>query len=524
MSILAIDLTVRFQMPNSDTGYFQVSGKELPQQSSDLIAHEGDSVEVEVNVRPGIEVSLWVGYELIPRVFERHTSENVITKYQWDVGFYAGNVNVFIVTDGSRIPVATVSVQPRGSKLLNNQYQQMLEELLAKMNSFFYESPVHLKMDITYQGPRYYVILAEQICRFWPDLFRALKQITANPQKRVEKVQIWDKLTSSRSSSMLVYREYVTGRKALPDKMSAVWETERVWDERYQVTEHSFENVATLGFLFDIQSNIRQILSYFEERPFHLKTRLKNINREVSRILKTPPFCDMEISKTRPKPTMVFRKDPRYQIVYRSFQTFRKGVASNQGMDLDVPLVQTFVLYEYWCFFKVVEALEQFESAKADLDLRSHLDSGVRIFDPLASATARVGSYVVYYQKPYSYSGINKTGDLHSISHQMIPDIVVEGRGNRWLFDAKYRSSRVGLNEALGDMHKYRDSIRDKNGERAFKEVYILCPNIVEESMRRRYTSPDYISQHGLGILELRTDYGLETLKRVFNMKTIYGA
>jgi hypothetical protein len=516
VSVLALEFIARIRASEWDTGQILFSGQQIPKELVGLVAHEEESIEIEVHVQSETDVSVWVGYERLPLVFEKQAPDVRILRYQWDVGYYAGDAHVFVVIGGTRIPMATVSVRPRRSKLADNQYQQILEELLARMHSFFTESSVYMRMGATFGGPRYYVVLAEQICGFWPQLVRALRQITENPKKRVEKTQHRNRLIQSRSSSLLVYRDYVLGRKALPDEANVAWETEWLWDERYRVTDNTFENAATAGFLRDLQTTIRQILLYFEKRPFHLETMLKRMYREVSGVLKTSPFRDVPVNGATPKPTLVFRKDPRYQTVYRCFQTFRKGVAPYRDLDLHIPLMETHVVYEYWCFFKVVDILERMQASKARLELCPQRIGGFLVFDPLASATAKVGPYVVYYQKAYSYSKISPPVGLYSISHQMIPDIVVERDGRRWLFDAKYRSGHVGLNEALDDMHKYRDAIRDTNGERAFREVYILCPNIIDQSMRQRYTSPEYMKKHGLGIIELRADYGQERLESVF--------
>lgn len=516
MSVLALDFVIRIRTCRLDTGNVSFSGQKTPKELIRLVTHEEEVIDIEVHVRSDTDISVWVGYERLPLVFERLIPDMRILRYEWKVGFYAGDAFVFVVAGGTRIPVGAISVHPRESKLDENQYQKMLDELLSKIQSFFAKSSVHMRTGATFGGPRYYVVLAEQICGFWPGLVRALRQITVNPKKRVEKTHQWNQLAKSRSSSLFVYRDYVFGRKAMPDGASAAWETEWLWDERYRVTECTFENAATVSFLRDLQKNIRQILLYFQHRPFHLETMLKQVHREIAGVLRSSPFCDIQANGATPKPTLVFRKDPRYQTVYRSFQTFRKGVAPFKSLDIYIPLVETHALYEYWCFFKVVETLERMQAVKARLELRFQRSGGLRVFDPLASATAKVGDYVVYYQKAYSYSNASPPGGLHSISHQMIPDIVVEGNGRRWLFDAKYRSSRISLNEALGDIHKYRDAIRDTNGERAFRETYLLCPNICDESMRQKYTSPDYINRHGLGMIELRTDYGQELLKNVF--------
>ena len=96
-----------------------------------------------------------------------------------------------------------------------------------------------------------------------------------------------------------------------------------------------------------------------------------------------------------------------------------------------------------------------------------------------------------------------------------IPDyVLVLRRGMQpisWLIlDAKYRSGRAGVDEGLGDIHRYRDALR-VNGSVA-AGAYIVVPRL--EELEAPYGQSEYHVVNNFGVLQLYSNDWLQPIKR----------
>ena len=89
----------------------------------------------------------------------------------------------------------------------------------------------------------------------------------------------------------------------------------------------------------------------------------------------------------------------------------------------------------------------------------------------------------------------------------MRPDVSIETRGNDGeieqiiILDPKYRVSGRSLNQAMDDLHRYKDAIVGPDRRRLVHTALALCPS--SEKGKGLYFRPDYIQTHGLGALVL---------------------
>ena len=104
-----------------------------------------------------------------------------------------------------------------------------------------------------------------------------------------------------------------------------------------------------------------------------------------------------------------------------------------------------------------------------------------------------------------NYYGHTRAG---TYSHQMRPDISIEflddegGIERIILLDPKYRVSAQSLNQAMDDLHCYKDAIVDPNQRRLVHTALALCPS--SGKAKGLYFRPEYIQKHGLGALVLQ--------------------
>jgi predicted component of viral defense system (DUF524 family) len=179
-------------------------------------------------------------------------------------------------------------------------------------------------------------------------------------------------------------------------------------------------------------------------------------------------------------------------------------------------LEKTWQLYEYWCFFQVIAALGQLAGPGLEFDASSFLQTHAdRISLALPEARVMINRRLaIHFQKRYSYYGWCAEscvpGRTGSYSHEMIPDISIEVRNDAGfvdqivLLDPKYRASRQSLDEAMDEMHRYKDAIVGPERQRLVRTALILCPN--KEYARALYFDPCYQRVHGFGALELCPD------------------
>jgi hypothetical protein len=104
-----------------------------------------------------------------------------------------------------------------------------------------------------------------------------------------------------------------------------------------------------------------------------------------------------------------------------------------------------------------------------------------------------------------SYGNRKPDNRPFSISKTCIPDFVLQietGNDRRIIiFDAKYRSSGTSLQDALDDMHVYRDAIRSDTDTSAIHAAFILTPAHAVNA--NRYYSEEYRDEFFLGGFDL---------------------
>jgi hypothetical protein len=204
--------------------------------------------------------------------------------------------------------------------------------------------------------------------------------------------------------------------------------------------------------------------------------------------------------------SQVFRKHPLYRQWFQWFDKLYKHAQHNIGFQYQLALKDTFQLYEMWCFMQVVKAFRKrgmlqdttklFKVTKAGifLTLAEHYQSMVKLTEGLK----------LYYQRVFQFN----SNPFYTFTQRMIPDIVLEAGKKIYIFDPKYRVPS-NLGTALGEMHKYRDGILERNtNDRVVQAVFILSPTEKEQE-DMRYFQQSFQQQYQMGAI--RTLPGEET-------------
>lgn len=213
----------------------------------------------------------------------------------------------------------------------------------------------------------------------------------------------------------------------------------------------------------DDDANLNSEKKFFDS----IRPTLKGMERQLDSVLRSP-FLSQVAEATLARPdSMVLHKHPLYSRFERLCRLLNGGL-SFAGNIVPIGMKETSLLYEYWCFLKIVALLrERFELEEQTVVQVHRLRMTVTLSKGRSSAMrfthklTRKPLYVVYNRL------FNR---LPTIAQK--PDNVIQfaSDDNFYIFDAKYRIQfdhdylnlygGVGpTTEDVNTMHRYRDAI-----------------------------------------------------------------
>jgi len=197
------------------------------------------------------------------------------------------------------------------------------------------------------------------------------------------------------------------------------------------------------------------------------------------RILRTDFMQEAGLTPTvRHTQIHITQTDPRYRTAFRLLDLLKWSLIQEvRGSAVDVPLKDTWLLYEYWVYLYVVELMSRLGwectsqglvAVQSDGALTVDIGRGDRyvIQFEMEKPTARIARLVFHKTFPVLKPAAVGIG---SLTIERDPDIFIEVTGGgvhlRLVLDPKYRRevTRGGFYvcpaAAVDDMHTYRDSI-----------------------------------------------------------------
>ncbi|MBI1175330.1 MAG: DUF2357 domain-containing protein [Sideroxydans sp.] len=207
---------------------------------------------------------------------------------------------------------------------------------------------------------------------------------------------------------------------------------------------------------------------YSEKKFFDsIRPTLKGMERQIESVLRSP-FLGQVAEATLARPdSMVFHKHPLYSRFDKLCRLLNGGL-SFAGNIVPIGVKETSLLYEYWCFLKIVGLLrERFDLEEQTVVQVNRLRTTVTLSKGKSSAMRFTHKptgkplYVIYNRL------FNR---LPTIAQK--PDNVIQFASDDkfYIFDAKYRiqfdSDYINLyggpgptTEDVNTMHRYRDAI-----------------------------------------------------------------
>jgi predicted component of viral defense system (DUF524 family) len=256
-----------------------------------------------------------------------------------------------------------------------------------------------------------------------------------------------------------------------------------------------------------------------EKRFFSsIRPELKAMERRLEAVMKAPFLLTVGEETLERPASMVFHKHPVYSRIDKLARLLNGGL-SFAGNIVPIGVKDTAVLYEYWCFIKIVELLrERYDLADQTIVKTNRFKTTVSLAKGKASAMRFIHApsnkdiFVVY----------NRVFDRLPTMSQKPDNVIQIASANRfYIFDAKYRiqfdKGYVGQyggpgpkTDDINTMHRYRDAIALPHPMRPREYLrgvvlgaVVLFPYPDEERYRRHrfFASIDEVEIGGLPFL-----------------------
>ncbi len=221
---------------------------------------------------------------------------------------------------------------------------------------------------------------------------------------------------------------------------------------------------------------------------------LVRLSAELRSEMRKPPFSDVTRTEISAAGLNAISADPAYARAYRlAWHAIRRGVSGPPTTER-LWMSPSWEIYERWCFVAFGRLLqESFAAFKWERVLTS---SGWSLGGVSSDGERSLELSLQPIFRSEKPSGAN---GRWSVSLQRVPDLVLTEQspaGTRfWVFDAKYRTSRRNVLEAMASAHIYRDSLRVR--ERRAEASWIVVPS---GGGAPWLENPGFQERHGVGI------------------------
>lgn len=251
--------------------------------------------------------------------------------------------------------------------------------------------------------------------------------------------------------------------------------------------------------------DLRQRIEAIKTASGTMKAAMLTTSETLKRLKHHPFFRTIGRFKGISQESMVLQKATGYSQVYRTWNLLRRAYSLNDGLyRLQTKDIAT--LYEIWCFIEVSHIVKaQLHLDDEDVEHRNRMElNGIFSWELGKGEHSRIlfrKDGVELAELVYNPKNVDKENDNVGMKDLVVPtvpqkpDIVLQltkddlqqGMKMTYLFDAKYRIDGkdrgvdVPPEDAINQMHRYRDAIyyKDYNANALKKEViggYILFP------------------------------------------------
>lgn len=458
-------------------------------------------------------------------------------RWEWDVGFHAGTAEIEIIDETHRTYRAEVTLDPDQRKLTRESFETMVFETFEDMHAICALSPVRIGFDRGTHRPS--LAKVEFFRSRFEHLMKAIRIIAAAPHRHLEVTERtlpiqrlsritplelmrglrrppYIKASNARISPQL--RDHLPSRVPVRQRRSAVDNPEnravrsclRRWRDWLERAAKSFEPKTHSGESED--AGIQRVWV----------RRCRTMSRSLDRVLSESFFMEIGDGDERAADgSAIFRSVAGYQQFSRIRRDLGYGLSGVAGNWLDMPLAQTWRIYELWAFWKLARAATLLTGTSTVVvhGLKKDKDGTIRSTanGELAMGIDAGRGLQILFQRRYAEYWVDR-GRTGTFSREMIPDVAIvvgpPGQEGLIVLDAKYRVESA-LSEALTSIHTYRDALVQETATetpaRIVKGAYMVTPHVPgcigadwkSEPMPNRLFHPHYRGTFKFGAITL---------------------
>ena len=431
-------------------------------------------------------------------------------RWRWSPGFYAGSVELRLERPGFRPQTVEIVTDPDLRKLTRDEFDRMVRDILEDTLALFAISSFRTGVAVTETRRPPPIARLEYLLSRLPAIERAVQEISRTPQRRlqrVEDIRPWHQartatgkeILNSLHGGMLLHETVHPGRlpRELKGHLPARIRQGRRTDT-YDIPEHRDIQAALQSWIgwLNVMANRLELSRADDNSQQRLQDvwaqRVRQASRRLAVLLNLPVFREVFAGTGRLTVTATFRRVPRYMAFLRLYREFNLGLSAITGTFLNLPLAQTFRLYELWCFLRLLRAaydLQLLPPGSTDgLFEDVSKASGILLVAEAVRIPLVSGGQLAFQLNFKEYwnerTWLNDVAVQGTYSRHMRPDVVLSGSAGLVVLDSKYRINQA-LGEALASIHMYRDAIvlAQKHGEgetiqEAVHAAYLLSPHV----------------------------------------------
>ncbi|MBU1357656.1 MAG: restriction endonuclease-like protein [Gammaproteobacteria bacterium] len=447
---------------------------------------------------------------------------------RWRPSFYAGRVSVHAVYNGLG-QVCWFDVSPSASKSGDEHFGEMVERIRA-FDQALLRGLSSATMAFGRDGQHGLFandVLLTRIRSHGPAFLEALASLSASPHSALSSERRPMPLVRMKSFHPTTLQDrrlvaLIAGIGSAREKLDTI----QLYSRESQPTVDTPVNRALLALAKRFRATVAQLRESVEALQLGgpKEDQLPRVERRlavlveledgVSKIIRADPFRRIARAETSATGLAQIAAHPRYSRPYRlGAHAMMTGVEGDEAPD-DLHVNHAWGIYETWCYVEVLRALEDV--------LGIHL---APIKFPAVTAQLAFGALLhdgrsveALFQAEFP-SGARRTaadGLAWSVSRERRPDVVLilsDGAGTSTLiFDAKWRSGRQNVLDAMQSAHIYRDSLR--LGATRIAGCMLLLP---AETECNWLEAQDFFREHHVGaIADFNVDGGgCETMRHV---------
>ena len=436
---------------------------------------------------------------------------------RWTPGFFAGTVAAELLgLNGRTVESYTLDVSAHPGKLGSEVFRSMLEDLWQFDPALVIGTePSTSNVGITGAYESDWLTYA-RLRRYADDYLTALARIAVHPLRELRtrrehvpltRVRRADRLTGlsiQRQPVLAAVREEDVGvsvaalRLDVPvteetldsaanrlmawQARAIAWRVERLMEDLEPKPQSGLESGTRMA-LADRWPRRREFLNDIGTRLDRLRRR--SVLREVTRPAMTVAGLN------------AVSADPAYGRAWRlGWCILRRGIEGDLA-DERLWISPTWEIYERWCFVRV----KQWLTDTHEVEWSPRVEKNVSDSRILKGHDRNGRRFDLHLQPTFLAWDVQRgQSSRRSISGQRIPDILLEiDNGSRnVVLDAKYRTTRANVLDAMASAHIYRDALRIAGNR--IDSALLLVPRSEDAPWLQ---GPTFIREHSVGVVEL---------------------